>query len=348
VGYDRYRLPMADDEGAPLSSPSPPSAKRRNVILRLFDAPLYRDGLFLFMVAWAIFAAYAIVTQPAQPNPVPTWLTTLIGAVFFATVFGIVPAWGRLLIRRWLSTRSQRQQRSRGKPAAGSPVLAARPRLETDRRQQHNVPSGPVDTTRPDHNDHDRGASPSQPRPELLKGLGITAADPALVGVVSPVFRAGPVVPPKLNWDHIDADGFERLLVRLLEVSGWYVNITRLMNVNAADAGRDIQAYRRVGAGLLTEKHERVIVQAKHWPKRGVNSTEIADLVYAKLPLWEGEPVRGLIVATTGSFTQDAVRWVDNHNREAKRPDIILWSANELERLLRAWPAVLAEFGLID
>ena len=32
----------------------------------------------------------------------------------------------------------------------------------------------------------------------------------------------------------------------------------------------------------------------------------------------------------------------------AKRPDITLWSSNELDTLLRKWPAVVAEFGLID
>jgi hypothetical protein len=42
------------------------------------------------------------------------------------------------------------------------------------------------------------------------------------------------------------------------------------------------------------------------------------------------------------------VRWVDDHNRAAKRPDITLWSSNELDTLLRKWPAVIAEFGLID
>jgi hypothetical protein len=69
----------------------------------------------------------------------------------------------------------------------------------------------------------------------------------------------------------------------------------------------------------VPDRHERVVVQAKHW-KRGVGASEVADLVHAKLPLWEeSEPVRGLIVATTGSITQDAVRWVDNHNMFACR-----------------------------
>ncbi|WUI02888.1 restriction endonuclease [Spirillospora sp. NBC_00431] len=155
-------------------------------------------------------------------------------------------------------------------------------------------------------------------------------------------------VPFQVHWERTDADGFERLLARILEQSGSYVRITRPIHVNAADAGRDIEAFRRISHGLTGERFERVIVQAKHWPKRGINASDISDLVYSKLPLWEGEPIRGLIFGTTGYFTQEAVRWVDDHNREAKRPDIELWSVSELESFLRKWPAVLAEFGLVD
>lgn len=187
-------------------------------------------------------------------------------------------------------------------------------------------------------------------RPHVQQAL-YSDEDPVPVGVDDLLDLAGVVSSPvrsTIHWDRIDADGFERLLTRLLQQSGKYVRITRLMNVNAADAGRDIEAYRIVTDGLTSERHERVFVQAKHWPSRGVGASEIADLVTAKLPMWEGEPVRGLIVATTGSFTQEAVRWVDDHNLAAKRPDIALWSSNELDSLLRKWPAVVAEFGLID
>jgi hypothetical protein len=47
-------------------------------------------------------------------------------------------------------------------------------------------------------------------------------------------------VSSQVHWDRIDADGFERLLARLLEQSASYGGIKRLMNVNAPDAGRDI------------------------------------------------------------------------------------------------------------
>jgi hypothetical protein len=57
-------------------------------------------------------------------------------------------------------------------------------------------------------------------------------------------------VPATIRWDRIGPDGFERLLARLLDQSGAYLSITRFMNVKAD--------------GLLAERHERVIVQAKH------------------------------------------------------------------------------------
>ena len=176
-----------------------------------------------------------------------------------------------------------------------------------------------------------------EPVPVDVADLGILAA------------RTNPTpVSSKVHWDRVDADGFERLLGRLLENSGSYTSINRYMNVNASDAGRDLEAYRVVSDGLLTERRERVIVQAKHWSSKSINASDIADVVHAKLPLWEGEPVRVLIFATTGSFTQDAVRWVESHNNAGNRPDIILWSSAELEVLLRRWPALLAEFGLVD
>ena len=175
--------------------------------------------------------------------------------------------------------------------------------------------------------------------------------DPVPIGVDDLGSLAPVSVTPvssQVHWERINADGFERLLMRLLEQSGSYVRIRRLMNVNAPDSGQDIEAYRRVDDGVTSERDERVIVQAKHWPNRGVNDSEIADLVHAKLPQWEGEPIRGLIMATTGSFALSAVQWVDNHNNAAKRPRINLWSSAELEGLLRKWPAILAEFGLSD
>lgn len=65
------------------------------------------------------------------------------------------------------------------------------------------------------------------------------------------------------------------------------------------------------------------------------------------MPLWQsGQPP--LIVTTAGSCTRDAVQWVEAHNRAGNRPDISLWSVDEIEALLRKWPAVMTEFRLAD
>jgi hypothetical protein len=150
-----------------------------------------------------------------------------------------------------------------------------------------------------------------------------------------------------LDWQRIDPDGFERLIARLLELSGAYTKINRLTNVNAPDCGRDIEAFLQLSDGLGTETLERLIVQAKHRLGRGTDASEIADLVHTKMPLWEGEPVRRLTIATSGTFTRDAVHWTETHNRAAHRPTITLWSSSELERMLRRWPSLAAEFDLI-
>jgi restriction endonuclease len=296
-------------------------------VLRLFDAPLYRDWLFWFMVVWVAIGFVSVMTSD-RPSGGPRWLNAVLSALLFAVLAGLIPGWIRLRIRRHRWNKRQH-------------VLT---------RQQES-PQAKVDAELSRQRPDEREPRRSDPLAETVTGLGVTAADPTLVGikkVEAPPETISSLTWSQVHWDRINADEFERLLTRLLSESGSYVRITRLMNINAPDAGRDIQAYRRVADGLVSERLERVLVQAKHWPRRGIGSSDIADLVHAKLPLWEGEPVRGLIVATTGSFTQDAVRWVDNHNSAATRPEIVLWSSSELETLLRKWPPLAHEFGLVD
>ncbi len=326
------------DRDASMTGPPPPLPKRKNSVLRLFDAPLYRDWLVWFTAVWVAIGISSMLTT-TQPLPAPRWSYTMLSAFVFLVLAGVIPGWARLLIRRHLWNRRQSEQTPSHKPTTARAAAARR-----YGQQGHSKAREPRSA-------ENEPQTPSDPPAETATGLGVTAANPALVGIDSEEAPSATTSTPswsRVHWDRIDAEGFERLLTRLLSESGSYSRITRLMNVNAADAGRDIQAYRRATDGLVSERFERVIVQAKHWPKRGIGSSDIADLVHAKLPLWEGEPVRGLIVATTGSFTQDAVRWVDNHNSAAKRPDIVLWSSNELEALLRRWPTLTHEFDLVD
>ncbi|MFE2955081.1 restriction endonuclease [Nocardia tengchongensis] len=144
-------------------------------------------------------------------------------------------------------------------------------------------------------------------------------------------------------WGHLDADFVEQLVAQVLDQSPAYVRVNRLMHLNAPDSGRDIEAYCLVSDGLTETRHERAIVQVRHRPTRSVSGTDIAELVHAKLPLWEGEPIRRLIIATTGSFTQDAVRLIDDHNFAAKRPTIIAWSSHELQALIRKFLPTVAD-----
>lgn len=151
-----------------------------------------------------------------------------------------------------------------------------------------------------------------------------------------------------VHWDRIDADDFEHLITRLLEVSGDFHRVNRYMATRAPDGGRDIEAYRVVdGTGLLERRDERVFIQAKHWSKRGVNASEVSDLVHTKIPLWEGAPVALLIVATSGSFTRDAIHWMEKHNDQAKRPRVEYWNRGRLEGFLHTHSVLLREFKLI-
>ncbi|WP_206322910.1 hypothetical protein [Streptomyces sp. HNM0575] len=94
------------------SAPPPPLPKRRNAVLRLYDAPLYRDWAFWNTVGWALLAGISIpATPPTEPSPLPRWLDTLLAIVMMVATFGVVPAWIRLPVRRWRWRRHERQLR---------------------------------------------------------------------------------------------------------------------------------------------------------------------------------------------------------------------------------------------
>lgn len=148
-----------------------------------------------------------------------------------------------------------------------------------------------------------------------------------------------------LNWNRLDDEGFERLLFALLSDVRGYDNVQWLMKTNAPDRGRDVSAW-RVRADELTDvDRERVIVQCKHWPNRSVSPVDVAE-VLAKVTLWEPPPVDILIIATTGRFTADAVKKVEDHNAHRTRPRIDMWPDSTLERLLDRRPHLVASFNL--
>ncbi|MDI2031555.1 restriction endonuclease [Saccharopolyspora sp. TS4A08] len=148
-----------------------------------------------------------------------------------------------------------------------------------------------------------------------------------------------------LPWDRLDDDGFERLLFDLLRSFPEHANVQWLMKTRAPDRGRDLSLERVLRDSTGGTRNERVIVQAKHWTKRSVGPTEVSDTVTA-VSLWEPPVVRGLIIATTGRFTADAVSWAEAHNNKGHAPFIELWADSRLETLLAQKPHLAASHGL--
>jgi hypothetical protein len=148
-----------------------------------------------------------------------------------------------------------------------------------------------------------------------------------------------------LPWDRLNDDGFERLLYDLLRDFPEHRNVQWLMQTRAPDRGRDLSLDRELKDGTGTVRSERVIVQAKHWLSRSVRPADISDTV-AVVKLWQPPVVRGLIVATSGRFTADAVAWAEQHNSEGNNPLIELWPESRLETLLAQKPYLAAAHGL--
>lgn len=148
-----------------------------------------------------------------------------------------------------------------------------------------------------------------------------------------------------LPWDRLDDDGFERLLYDLLRDLPDHHNVQWLMQTRAPDRGRDLSLDRVLRDSTGSVRSERVIVQAKHWLKRSVGPAEVADTVHA-IKLWEPPVVRGLVIATSGRFSADAVAWAEKHNNDGAAPFIELWPESKLETLLARRPYLAAAHGL--
>ena len=176
-----------------------------------------------------------------------------------------------------------------------------------------------------------------------LEPLPVDAVDLGEVAEASPEGA----VTTALNWEALTDDGFERLMFNLLTNAPGYENPGWLMKTRASDRGRDLSVDRVVGDSLSDIKRYRVIVQCRHWK---ANSMNVKDCVAAveTVPLWEPPPVDVLIIATSGRFTADAVRWVERRQAEGRRPQVELWPESHLERLLASRTALVTELHLRD
>lgn len=93
---------------ATVQPPPMPKSKRRNAVLRLYDAPLYRDWAFWLTAANTALGGFSMVASD-QPSTLPLWLDVILGIVMLGGLFGVLPAWLRLLVRRWRWRRRARQ-----------------------------------------------------------------------------------------------------------------------------------------------------------------------------------------------------------------------------------------------
>ena len=89
----------------------------------LFDKPVYRDWLAWWTLGWAVISGLALAfptAENASTSNFPKWLDVLLAVAFFTSLFGFLPAYARVLLRRW-----SRRRRRRNEPQADAPRPAA-------------------------------------------------------------------------------------------------------------------------------------------------------------------------------------------------------------------------------
>lgn len=185
-------------------------------------------------------------------------------------------------------------------------------------------------------------------KPEILSAV-IAETDPLPVpdldlGVAAANEPSGGVT-TALRWDLITDEGFERLLYDLLRGLEGYDSVDWLMKTNATDHGRDLTCYRTLPDASGYSRRERVIVQAKHWRSKSVDPVSVMDVV-SRLSAWEPPHIHCLVVAASGRFTADAIRFIETHNERGSDPRIEPWSEAHLEAMLARRPELTAAYGL--
>jgi hypothetical protein len=91
-------------------------------------------------------------------------------------------------------------------------------------------------------------------------------------------------------------------------------------------------------------KRQHVIIACKHWLSNSIDP-DVVRAALARVPLSEPPLVDVLVIATSGRFTNDAVRVIDHHKNSRLRPEIEPWAESHLEGLLAQQPD-LAPAGL--
>jgi hypothetical protein len=154
----------------------------------------------------------------------------------------------------------------------------------------------------------------------------------------------GPVT-TKLDWSVLSDEDFERLMFLMIAEAPGYENPQWLQQTHAPDRGRDISVTKVDTDALTGVRRHRIIVQCKHWLSKSVGVGDLSD-VRSQMELWQPPRVDGLVIATTGRFTADAIAWVEQHNQADRALHISMWPDSHLERLLAARPHLIGQFRL--
>ncbi|MGP4000721.1 hypothetical protein [Streptomyces sp. 8N706] len=232
-----------------------PPPKRRNVVLRLYDGPLYRDWAFWMTAGWGLLAAVSIPTE-GQPTSLPVWLDTLLAVIFFVTAFGMLPTWIRLLIRRWQWRRRHQPSHAHAAPPASAsppsrPVPRAAPPADTTTRAAPKA--GPATRAAPPGGDGrlegDRPLSGSQ----VLESARSTLPHPA-ARAVRALQRAGT---PKEQYEAL-LDAAEILTITIAVtaaalIQGWSGNRADSRGHRMGVGRRNVSALRSayLGSGAM-------------------------------------------------------------------------------------------------
>ena len=149
----------------------------------------------------------------------------------------------------------------------------------------------------------------------------------------------------QLDWSVLSDEDFERLMFELIREAEGYENVQWLQKTHAPDRGRDLSAD-RVDSDVLTGvRRYRTIIQCKHWLAKSVGPGEVGSARDAMV-FWEPPRVDTLVIATSGTFTADALALVERHNQGDRALKIEIWAGSHLEWLLANRPHLIGQFGM--
>lgn len=179
-------------------------------------------------------------------------------------------------------------------------------------------------------------------KPDVLRVASRAATTPVPVAVEDLGRGLPPSVPTTLRWDALTPEQFEELLEELLHRLGAR-DVARPMRTNAADAGRDISFQRSLQDTLGGHRTERVVLQAKHLLAGSVSAADCeATLAGVKTYVPRFDCV---VMATSSSFSQTALRWIENHNQN-ERIRFEMWNRSVIERHLAQHSELVRRYRL--